>query len=123
MKFLVIVTVAISLLCFAAAITSTAYSDNNCGTVTASVVEASGSCISTGLSSRKWTSCKSGGSAVTTAYVGTSCATEAGSVTFPVDVCISTSSSTSTKITCAPASSVNVALAAVAAAAVLLFVQ
>ncbi len=130
MKFLVILTVAVSLFCFAAAVTNTAYSDSNCKTVAPAVggipnpqVIPSNTCYSADAasSSIKYTSC-GGGKAVMSSYSDKSCTNFITTITLNTDVCASDSGK-SAMITCAPASSVNVALAAVAAAAVLLFVQ
>jgi hypothetical protein len=133
MKFIAVLTVAISLFCFAAAVTITVYSDVNCGTAIPSTSNLTNPQVvplntcspapGSATSSLRYNSCV-GGKAVASTYSDKVCsgANFITTVTFNTDVCGS-DGRISTKITCAPASSVNVALAAVAAAAVLLFVQ
>ena len=135
MKFLAVLTVAIGLFCFAAAVTLSGYSDTFCGTLTPAtsnftnplVVPLNTCYTRSGVSnSLMYTSC-GGGKTVLSLYSDKVCsgASFRSSLTYNADVCEADSAVgvMSSRYTCAPASSVNVALAAVAAAAVLLFVQ
>jgi hypothetical protein len=132
MKFLAVLTVAIGLFCFAAAVTLSGYSDTFCGTLTPAtsnftnplVVPLKTCYTRSGVSnSLMYTSC-GGGKTVVSLYSDKVCsgASFRSSLTYNTDVCEAVGGMSS-RYTCAPASSVNVALAAVAAAAVLLFVQ
>lgn len=133
MKYFTLCTVAISLFCVATAVTLTAYSDATCGTVAQDTSGGTNPLVAplnqcTKNSATQWvkfTSCSSNGKVAGSYYTDSGCNTKQQSspdIAFDTDKCIPFLTA-SLKVTCAPASSATVALAAVAAAALLLFVQ
>jgi hypothetical protein len=133
MKYLLLATVAISLFCVTTAVIQTYYKDTTCTSVD-TVGPASGGVANPTLAplnvctkyfngaSYKFTSCTSNGKAAGTEYSDSACATKIADFNYDTDKCSSTTPESSNKITCSPASSATIALAAVAAAALLLFV-
>ena len=132
MKYLILGTVAISLFCVTTAVIQTYYSDNTCTSVANLTSGGIANPILAPLNvctkylngaSYKFTSCTSNGKAAGTEYSDSACATKFAAFDYDTDKCSNTVPGSSNKIICSPASYATIALAAVAAAALLLFVQ
>ena len=134
MKYLILATVAISLFCVTTAVTVTNYKDSTCTSVDTVGPTQPGGVPNPTVAplnvctkyingqSRKFTSCTNNGKAAGSEYSDSACATKRLDFNFNTDKCDPASPEMWIKTTCSPASSATIALAAVAAAALLLFV-
>jgi hypothetical protein len=131
MKFLLLSAVAASLFFAAAAVTFTTYTDAACGTPHATsdsapnpVVAKLNECtkyMTSGSSTiyAKPTSC--GAKAAGATYSDDKCATKIQDIDSETDKCLPQTGGSSLKVTCAPASSISIALFTVLAAMLALF--
>ena len=116
--------------CAVTAVTQTSYSDKNCATAASPVpgfqnpwvIPLNACAKPTDTGYVKYTSCISNGKYVGAGYSDAACSIKQADLSGDADFCYSGASGSS-KVTCAPASSATVALAAVAAGTLLLFVQ